>query len=480
MKLKTVLSQSFFFLFSFFSLILPHFSVMALETPPNIVFILADDLGYGEISSYAGGNGGKRIATPRIDKLASEGMKFTNAYAGQTVCAPSRCSLMTGKHSGHSTVRGNYPGRQDVPLNATDITFPQLLKKANYTNAAFGKWGLGTNGTTGAPRNKGFDYYFGILGQSECHNYYPTSMWENELKIFYPNNANASLQLCMSPNNPCNYSHTLFTNKLLDWLDNEAARSQPFFTYVAYTTPHAGGWQRYKQDAAPVPNEGSYANKPWPLVERGHASMITHYLDADVGVILEKLDVLGLAQNTLVIFASDNGAHNEGGHNSEFFKSSGPLRGSKRSLYEGGIRVPIIARWPGKIQPGTTSDLAFAFWDFLPTFLDLADVPLDVPTDGVSILPTLLGNPQKEESFLYWEFCTDDKWGYAVRVDKWKVVRLGSDEPLELYNLEEDIGETNNLADQYPEIVARLELMARDAHVDNPNFPMGDLNCISS
>jgi len=480
MKLPT-----FFFSLAFlFSIALllnaPNFSVTALS--PNIVFILADDLGYGEISLYPGGNKRGRIATPEIDKLISQGIKFTSAYAGQTVCAPSRCSLMTGKHTGHSTIRGNHNDGQghDLPMSASDITFPQLLKKANYTNAAFGKWGLGYNGTAGAPRNKGFDYYFGTLDQSECHNYYPTSMWENEEQIFYPNNANASRELCMSENNPCNYSHTLFTNKTLTWLDNEAVRSQPFFAYVAYTTPHAGGWQGYNEDGAPVPSEGSYSNKSWPDVEKGHAAMITHSLDADVGAILDKLDVLGLTNNTLVIFASDNGAHNEGGHNYKFFNSSGPLRGFKRSLYEGGIRVPIIARWPGMIQPRTTSDFAFAFWDFLPTFLDLAGLSLDVETDGVSILPTLLGKPQKEKSFLYWEFCTKKKWGHAVRVDKWKGVSLGSEEPLELYDLEEDVGETNNLADQHPQIVAKLELIAKDAHVDNPYFPVGDLKCKSS
>jgi len=409
-------------------------------------------------------------------------MHFRQAYAGEAVCAPSRCTFITGLHTGHSPIRGNFGVQgHDFPLPTNYSTVAQILRDyGGYKTALVGKWGLGYNNTVGAPRKHGFDYYYGQLDQKECHNYYPPFIWENENKILLPENTNASRDLCMSSPSSCSYTMDLFTNKALEYLKNQTKSDKPFFLFLAHTVPHAGGWKGYEESGAPVPSDGQYVDKPWPNVEKDHAAMITRQ-DSDIGKVLNLIKSEGLDSNTIVFFASDNGAHNEGNHNYKFFDSSGPLRGFKRSLYEGGIRSPIIVRWPGNIPPNTVSNYNWAFWDLLPTFAELASVPSDkLPKnlDGISIVPTLLGKNQPPKPFLYWEFCTHNAWGHAVRMGKWKGVSFSLSEPMELYDLDVDEGESNNLASQYPEIVKQLETQASKAHQDDVNWPK--VNCHSS
>eukprot|EP01121_Diplochlamys_sp_Union-15-3_P015289 TRINITY_DN5026_c0_g1_i2.p1 TRINITY_DN5026_c0_g1~~TRINITY_DN5026_c0_g1_i2.p1 ORF type:complete len:352 (-),score=53.97 TRINITY_DN5026_c0_g1_i2:27-1082(-) len=325
------------------------------QTKPNILFILADDMGYGEPGKFPSTSPHGRISTPTLDAFAEQGMRFTDAYTGEAVCAPSRCALMTGYHTGHGRIRGNYPG--DYPLSKTDVTIASLLKKkAGYNTALIGKWGLGQNDTTGAPRLQGFDYYFGQLTQVEAHNYYPLYVWENERRNDLSLNNNASRTRCMDDPSSCTWTQDLFTSKAIDWLNQQTAK-QPWFLYLAFTVPHAGGWKDTEESGAPVPTDLDYANKSWPIVEKDHAASIT-LQDKDISLILDVLKKKGFEDNTIVFFASDNGAHNEGGHSYLFFNSSGPLRGFKRSLYEGGIRTPSMVRWPGKIKPGSVSNLS--------------------------------------------------------------------------------------------------------------------------
>jgi len=447
---------------------------------PNILFILSDDLGYGEIGSYPSTSPHGRISTPHLDHFASQSILFTDAYAGEAVCAPSRCSLMTGMHTGHSTIRGNI-AVGDFPLKSSDVTVAEVLGNVGYSTALIGKWGLGSNNSTGAPRLKGFQYYYGQLGQAECHNYYPEFIWENEDLIDLPNNKGASRTRCMKSSNTCNYTHSLFTDRALTYLKERATKSNPFFLFLSYTIPHAGGYKDTEESGMPVPSDGDYANKPWPDVEKDHASAITNYQDADIGNILQLLDDLGLSEDTIVFFSSDNGAHNEGGHNYLFFNSSGPLRGFKRSLYDGGIRTPMMVRWPNHIPAGSTSHFVWSFWDFLPTVAEFAQVPDDLlpkNLDGVSVVSTLLGKQQPPKPYLYWEFCTNNKWGNAIRLGQWKAISFAVNQPYELYDLENDVGEKYNLANQLPHIVQQLAHVAKQAHKDDPNWPIK--NCVSS
>eukprot|EP01102_Stenamoeba_stenopodia_P009204 TRINITY_DN2708_c0_g1_i1.p1 TRINITY_DN2708_c0_g1~~TRINITY_DN2708_c0_g1_i1.p1 ORF type:complete len:503 (-),score=84.70 TRINITY_DN2708_c0_g1_i1:97-1569(-) len=456
--------------------------------PPNILFILADDLGYGEVGVFPANSPHGRMPTPNLDQLRSEGMMFTSAYAGEAVCAPSRCTLMTGLHTGHAYIRGNIKvDGHDLPLPLNYTTVADVLKGAGYTTAAIGKWGLGYNGTVGAPRNHGFDYYYGQLDQTQCHDYYPPFVWENEDLIELPLNANnrPNRTFCMAQPDQCTYTHDLFTNKTFEWLMNQSNSETPFFLYLAYTIPHAGGWDsNYTETGEPVPSDlgvVNYTNPTWPTVELDHASMITNYLDRDIGRVLALLDELGMGNDTIVFFASDNGAMNEGGHNYTFFDSSGPLRGFKRSLYEGGIRSPSLVRWRGNIAANSTSDYYWAFWDFLPTAADIAGVSLpELPyaLDGVSVLPTLLGQEQPSIPYLYWEFCTKNQWGHAVRAGQWKAVSFAVNETFQLYNILEDLGETNDLSSLYPDVVQNLTIIAKEAHTNSDLFPIE--NCVSS
>jgi arylsulfatase A-like enzyme len=425
---------------------------------PNIVFILADDLGYGDLSCY----GQEEIRTPNLDRLAGEGMRFTQCYAGDTVCAPSRCCLMTGKHTGHATVRGNTL----VPLRSDDVTVAEVLKAAGYDTGLVGKWGLGEPGTTGIPNRKGFDSFFGFLNQVHAHTYYPSFLWRNQEKVPLESHVvEDGIAIRRVP-----YAPDLFTREALGFVEQHRAR--PFFLYLAYTTPHAND-ERGSQEGngMEVPTDAPYTDRPWPQVEKNYAAMVTR-LDADVGRLLQRLKDLGLDENTVVFFSSDNGPHKEGGADPQFFHSSGPLRGFKRDLTEGGIRVPMLARWPGKIKAGAVSDQVWAFWDFLPTAADLAGARVPDGLDGISVAPTLLGRgEQKQHESLYWEF-HERGFQQAVRLGDWKALRLKPDGPLELYDLKDDVGEKHNVAGKHPEVVARVEAYLKGARTESKDFPV--------
>ena len=455
---------------------------------PNIIMVLGDDLGYCETEPYAcaipAGHSQPPIATPNILKFAHEGLKFLNSYAGAPVCAPSRCTLMTGKHSGHATIRGN-KGFQDSdwPLEPNDTTVAQVLKSAGYSTALVGKWGLGDLNTTGWVRKHGFDYFYGVTNQNLAHNYYPDYVLENENEIPLPLNKGASRHRCMNQPWTCNYTHDLFTHQAFEWITNQTRNptKQPFFLYLSWTLPHAGGWFGVIESGEPVPNNEPFNGTTWPIVEQDHAAMISSYLDRDFGRLMALLKQLGIDNDTLVWFASDNGAHNEGGHSYTFFNSTGPLRGFKRSLYEGGVRTPQIIRWPNMIEPNTTTDFITTFEDFLPTLAELAGVQqLPKAIDGLSIVPLLMNNrtAQPKHEYIYFEFCTNFTWGNAVRWQTWKLVRFSVDKPYQLYNLHEDISETNDVSKQHPDIVAQLTQYAREAHTDSAAFPIH--NCVNS
>jgi arylsulfatase A-like enzyme len=420
---------------------------------PNIIFIMADDLGYGDPGCY----GQERIRTPNIDRMAAEGMRFTDHYAGSTVCAPSRCSLMTGVHTGHTYVRGNREIKPmgQLPLRPDTVTIPRLLKKAGYTTALAGKWGLGGPGSTGIPNQQGFDYFFGYLCQRHAHNYYPEFLFRNEERVPLVGNKVAEPRADGAgvASQRAQYSHDLIAADALQFIRKN--KDRPFFLYLAATLPHANNEAGKK--GMEVPDYGIYRRRSWPEPQKGHAAMISR-LDRDVGRVMETLKKLGIDAKTLILFTSDNGPHREGGADPEFFDSNGPLRGYKRDLYEGGIRVPLIARWPGRIKAGTVSHHVCAFWDFMPTFAELAGIDGLGPIDGVSMVPTLLDRPgrQKQHEFLYWEFHERGS-KQAVRMGDWKAVRFGAEGELELYNLKEDIGEKRNLASRNPDIVARME-----------------------
>jgi arylsulfatase A-like enzyme len=433
---------------------------------PNIVLILADDLGYGDLGCF----GQTRIRTPHLDRLAKDGVRFTQSYAGSTVCAPSRCALMTGYHTGHCRVRGNGGGggpRDNVPLRPDDPCVAELLKRAGYVTALVGKWGLGETGSTGVPTRKGFDHFFGYLNQHHAHNYYPDFLWRGTEKVPVANPQSAA------DNVAARFVHDapdLFREEALRFL--QATKDKPFFLYFATTSPHANNEKtRATGEGNEVPGDAPYTAEPWPQAEKNKAAMITR-MDADIGALLTKLRELGLEENTLVLFSSDNGPHKEGGNDPAFFQSSGPFRGIKRSLTDGGIRVPSIARWPGRIAPGTTSDHVWAFWDLLPTACDLAGVPTPPGLDGISIAPTLSGRgEQKRHDFLYWEF-HEGGFKQAVRHGTWKAIRQAPGAALELYDVAADPGEAKDVAAAHPEVVRRVEEYLRTARTDSAEFPV--------
>lgn len=407
---------------------------------PSIIYIVADDLGYGHLGCY----GQKEIKTPNIDRMAAEGMRFTDHYAGSALCAPSRCVLITGLHTGHCFVRNNkpLPVEGNVPIPADSQTIPKLLKKAGYATACIGKWGLGYPGSEGDPNNQGFDLFFGYNCQRQAHSYYPDHLWRNDKKVMLEGNVGQ---------NKKDYSHDLLTAEALGFIRRN--HSGPFFLYLPYTIPHA---------AFQVPDLGIYADEPWAEVKKAIAAMISR-MDRDVGTILGLLRELGAEQNTLVIFASDNGC--AGGALLEQFNGSGPLRGRKSTLYEGGLRVPMIARWPGMVAQGTVSDHPSGFQDMMPTFAELAGVSVPEPTDGISMAPTLLGKgEQKQHEYLYWELRADR----AVRMGNWKAVRTKAG--LELFNLHDDMSEASNIAAKHPEIVRKISTIIETAHRDSPFF----------
>jgi len=415
----------------------------ANSNKPNIIFILADDLGYGDLGCY----GQKTIQTPFIDRMAQEGMRFTDCYAGSTVCAPSRCCLMTGYHTGHARIRGN----KRHPLLPQDVTVAEVLKDAGYATGIIGKWGLGAPNDSGIPNRQGFDYWFGYLDQARAHNYYPDYVWKNEERFFFEK---------------WTYSHDAFTAEAQDFV--KRSHANPFFLYLAYTIPHA--FNEGGVNGMPIPSDAPYSQENWPQASKNHAAMITR-LDRDVGKLFALLKELGLDDNTIVFFSSDNGPHKEGGADPNFFDSNGPLRGIKRDLYEGGIRVPMIARWPGKIQAGASSAEPWAFWDFLPTAAELGGGKVPTASDGLSMAPALLGQPQRRHNYLYWEFY-ERGFDQAVRMKNWKGVRRGVDSPVELYNLSDDLGEEKNAANQYPDIAAEIAAIMNNAHVDTELYPI--------
>ena len=433
---------------------------------PNIIFVLADDLGYGDLGCY----GQKQIQTPNIDRMAQEGMRFTDHYAGSTVCAPSRCSLMTGLHTGHTYVRGNreiQPMGQ-LPLPEGTVTLPKALKRAGYTTALIGKWGLGGPGSTGTPNNQGFDYFFGYLCQRHAHNYYPEFLFRNDQRVALKNRvAGGREDGAGVATEKVEYSHDLLAAEALKFVEENKAG--PFFLYLAVTIPHANN-EAGKQGME-VPEHGIYADKDWPEPEKGRATMITR-LDRDMGRLMQKLKDLGIDENTVVFFTSDNGPHREGGSDPGFFDSNGPLRGAKRDLYEGGIRVPLVARWPGRIEAGAVTGHVGAFWDFLPTLAVLAGGKAPKNTDGLCMVPTLLGipNKQKQHKYLYWEFHERGS-KQAVRFGRWKAVRSVGGE-LELYDLQEDIGEAANVAGRHPEVVAKVEEYLSQARTESEFWPL--------
>lgn len=437
-------------------------AVAAPEPPrrPNIVFILADDLGYGDLGCY----GQKEVRTPTLDRLAAEGMRFTQCYAGSTVCAPSRCCLMTGRHTGHATVRGNAL----VPLRPEDVTVAEVLKGAGYATGLVGKWGLGEPGTTGIPNRKGFDTFYGYLNQVHAHNYYPDYLWRNQEKVPLEGNV---VERGVAVRR-AQYAPDLLTREALGFVGQH--RDRPFFLYLAYTTPHANDERAGAEgNGMEVPDDAPYSDRPWPQVEKNFAAMVTR-LDADVGRVLRRLKDLGLEDNTVVFFSSDNGPHKEGGkgYDPQFFHSAGPLRGIKRDLTEGGIRMPMLARWPGKIEAGSVSHRVWAFWDFLPTAADLAGVKAPAGLDGISVLPTLLGTGgQKPHDFLYWEF-HERGFQQAVRMGDWKALRLKPDGPVQLYNLKTDVGERRDVARDHPEVVARIGAYLKEARTESKAFPV--------
>jgi len=431
---------------------------------PNIILILADDLGYGDLGCY----GQTQIKTPNLDKLAAEGLRFTDFYAGSTVCAPSRCALMTGLHTGHAFIRGN----STLALRPEDITVAELLKDAGYRTGLIGKWGLGDANTTGLPQKHGFEEFLGYLDQVHAHDYYPSFLWRFDPRAGFDGQETLYGNLAGSKGT---YSHDLFTKAALSYLkiyQPEAANHyRPFFLYLAYTIPHANNEEGARSgNGMQVPSDAPYSGESWPPAEKNKAAMITR-LDADVGKLLDKLKELKIDKNTLIFFTSDNGPHKEGGVDPAFFHSSGPFRGIKRDLYEGGIRVPAIAHWPGKVKPGTT-DLAFAFWDFLPTAAEMAGTKSAEGIDGISMLPTLLGRSQtNHHDFLYWEF-HERGFQQAVRMGKWKAVRPQAGESLELYDLSTDPGEKQNLAETNPDVVAKLEAYLKTARTEAPEWPI--------
>ncbi|MBX3179612.1 MAG: arylsulfatase [Candidatus Hydrogenedentes bacterium] len=442
----------------------------ALNTPakaqarPNIIYIMADDLGYGDLGCY----GQKDIQTPNIDRLAAEGVKFTQHYAGSTVCAPSRCVLMTGLHTGRSHIRGN----KRVNLRPEDVTIAEILKSAGYATGQAGKWGLGIEGEEGVPTRKGFDYFFGYLDQGHAHNYYPTFLIENERRIeldnVVPEPKESGAGVATEKRT---YSHDLIAQAGLDFV--RRSHAQPFFLYWSLTLPHANN--EAGKDGMEVPDQGPYKDKPWPENKKNMAAMVT-WMDRDVGRLLDLLDELGIADNTLILFTSDNGPHREGGNDPEWFDSNGPLRGIKRDLYEGGIRVPMLARWPRGIPAGGVTDHISCFQDFLPTAAELAGAPVPDGLDGISYVNAMTGQPgQQAHDYLYWEF-TEQGGKQAVREGDWKAVRLdvseNPDAPLELYNLANDLGEENNIAEEHPDIVARLAGHMAASHTPSELFPL--------
>lgn len=434
------------------------------DKKPNILFLLADDMGYGELGSY----GQQQIKTPVLDSLAQQGVRFTSFYAGSSVCSPSRAVLMTGKHAGHASIRGNsgiYPNDvwKRVALKKDELTLGEMMKGAGYQTAFIGKWHLDDpNDESTWAMNRGFDYAIQEQWPSRFggKNYDELVHWINidHDSIRYDQEEYDCID-------------EFRTNFVLDYLDQKED-NKPFFITMSYRIPH--GHERYTR------NKELYAGLGWPETERRHAARIT-LLDKQIGRLLKKLEETGELDNTVVFFTSDNGGHREGGHDHRFFNSCGGLKGYKRDMYEGGIRIPMIAYWKDKIEQGTVSEHVGSFQDFMPTLAAIAGIEAPQQTDGISFLPELIGGNQQKHSYLYWELQIDG-WGtklpdggfrQAVRIGKWKGVRYGVESPVELYNLEKDLFETKNLAGEHPELVEQVKKLFKESRTDTEGFPFG-------
>ena len=461
--------------------------------PPNVVFIMADDLGYGEVGCY----GQTKIRTPSIDRIAAEGIRFTQHYSGSPVCAPSRCALLTGLHMGHAYIRDNdeMNERGDVwhdpalegqrPLPEGTYTLGTLFQNAGYVTGGMGKWGLGGPDSAGHPNRQGFDHWYGYLCQRVAHNYYPTHLWRNGEKdvlegndYFYPHqrlpeDADLTDPASYEPYVGAVYSQDVIAEEARTFIRQHA--QEPFFLYLPFTVPHASlqvpedSLEEYADAFGETPYTGDQGYLPHPKPRAAYAAMVTR-MDREIGRILDLLEELGLTRDTLVLFTSDNGPTFNGGTDSEFFESAGGLRGLKTELYEGGIRVPLVARWPGSIPAGGVTDLPSAFWDFLPTFAELLEQPLPVPSDGVSLLPTLGGGrgTQGEHEYLYWEF----QGRQAVRMGNWKAYRDATSGALELYDLDADPGETLEVSGSNPRIARRISEIMAEARTESELFPL--------
>ncbi len=453
-------------------------SSLTAQQKPNIVYILADDLGYGDLSCY----GQKHFQTPNIDKLASQGMLFTQHYAGCTVCAPSRSSLMTGLTTGHTPIRGNKSVEPEGqwPIPAESFTIAEMLKHAGYVTGAFGKWGLGATGSEGDPNKQGFDEFYGYICQSLAHNYYPDHLWDNQTKVILEGNSGAKFG---------QYAPELIHKRALRFIEKN--KKKQFFLYYPTTIPHAellvpeenlkafrGKYLPEREFKGAKPGDKGFRNGPYGNQPEAHAAFVAMItlLDKQVSEVVAKLKELGLDKNTIILFSSDNGPHVEGGADPDYFDSNGPLKGYKRDLYEGGIREPMIACWPGKIAAGSKSDLVSAFWDVMPTIAELVGEKIPEKIDGISFLPTLLGKSgQKQHQSMYWEFHEQDG-RQAVRMVDWKLVRYNVSIPekitTELYNLKTDVGEEINVAGKNPEIVKQMLEIMENSRIPSDVFTL--------
>ena len=446
----------------------------AVKKQPNIIFILADDLGYADIGCY----GQQKTETPYLDKLAKKGMKFTQFYSGSTVCAPARTTLMTGLHTGHTPIRGNktFKPEGQAPLQEDVVTIANLLQQKGYRTGAFGKWSLGFITTPGDPNKKGFDEFYGYNCQSLAHDYYPDHLWSNHNRIEFPANLTENVV----------YSADTIHAQAMNFIRQQNS-SKPFFLYLPYTLPHGdvtvphdSVYDYYVKKFGEAPlipvmtTNRMKKNNFEPYPHAAFAAMVSR-LDKYVGEVVNTITQKGLAENTLIIFCSDNGPHKENGGDPEFFKNTGIYRGIKRDLYEGGIRVPFIAYWKGKIQPGVT-DQWLALWDMYPTFQNLAGITLTKGIDGISILPTLLKKgKQAQHDYLYWEFHENDG-RQAIRWKNWKYIKLNVNKTdkvvAELYNLTADPSEKNNVAGKFPAVVKKLDAMMLSAHKPGKDWPL--------
>ena len=455
-----------FFLCFFFG------GVCLSQEKPNIIFIMADDMGYGDIEPF----GQELIKTPNLIRMAREGMKLTNHYAGTSVCAPSRCVLMTGLHTGHAEIRGNMQNKAaagQLPISDSTITIAELLKTAGYVTGMIGKWGLGDFGTTGDPNKQGFDFFYGYTDQVLAHNHFPEYLYRNsekELlnnKVKYLENSGWHNGLGSVSTEKNDFADELFTREALKFITENS--NNKFFLYLPFIIPHVND-EAERGFQYEAPSQRGYASKPWTKDEKDYAASIS-FLDEYVGKILDHLKSLGLDKNTLVVFTSDNGPRVD----KLRFKSSGPFRGFKRDLYEGGVRVPFIAWWPGQIKSGSVSDHISGFWDFLPTVCTLAGVTESYTSDGISLVPTLIGKgKQLQHDYIYFEF-HEGNGSQAVRQGNWKAIVKGiktrSPEPLELYDLNADPSESTNLASKYPNKAAELQAIMDKSHQPSNAFP---------